>query len=359
MATRVEDGVSLTVTDMLGTGTQFEKIPRSKDIESVYMVIDSGALTIATANTEFGCLLDCIAVKFQWDNEEISLIGRHIAAYVSYWYPDEPVRIGAGSYRDAAAAASFGNLDVVARLKINCPSGAGFLNITFQTLGEAYVSETEANTSIASSTVYFLPNYGSFNHTIAVGYLTEDAVSSKQAFYPPVLGENVAAMIATGFADRDNFVADGTADAECNYPAQNYETDTITEMEVQIGATEIHDIATYPSLFQTGKMIRMGNDGAGGNAACYIPLADLIVPVEVEAGGNAFVQINANTADVLLTTIFTKAGPAAGQRSSRTVSTQKPGPAGESSAPGADAPRPTTRQPRTKRGPMVKFGPRT
>lgn len=350
---QLEDDAQIAVANF-GIGAArlgFVQIPRDQDIESLYFYIAAGALTIANGNTEVGSLLEGLDFTIKYDQTILHFHGVQVPALSNFWYgANHPVRVGAGCYQDNAKATICGNMDVRARLKVNCQAKPGtFMTVTLDWQGEALVSETVANTTWAASTCWFTKRYGNFNAGIACDYELDLAVAAMRQNTPPVQGDVCAGVIWTARANSAAYVADAGALDRNSYPAQCYETDWITQLIVTVGATPVAQ-SDIPCGQRQGFMERSQDDGALatalGHTVGYLPLGDVILKIEHKVSGNVIIKYNANTADVYVLTIWTYPGAAVGYQDSKAVPSTSSGPAG-TVASGATNP---------KAGGKVEFG---
>jgi len=362
--------------------THYSKIPRETDIESLYLFYDPGAAApvVATSSNDVLNPIDAMSFKFSYDDVEIAVFGRSALAMMSVFYPDDPIVVGCGSYRALATGTPtvewqnwFG-----VRLPVRCPAKPGhWLRVEIANLGEAYMVETPAQVAWTAGTIYIAIINGSFSEKLAVCYEHQDALAALTAFTPPLLGKRLVGILVTCMTNRDATTSVAVPN-DMNFMAQ-YPALQLTHVELSVGATELYDVDdnACEMFLVDGHINRCRTEAEldaaadlAGDAIGPIPFqAQYWIPCSYNTAGNVYLQLNADTADVMIHTVYGSPGPAIGMTraypqgantsvdtQTGTVSSPQPlKPPTSPPAPGVSETAPTAKRASAKR-PLVRFG---
>jgi len=298
-----EDAATIPIADYCAAGQYNTQIARDSPIESIRIYFDMGTVTVGTANTEIASPFEGCEIRITYDDKSIVIPGRMLPALNDLFYPDERAGMEWESYRDhATAALTACKWDAWCRIPVRIPANPGqWAKIQVLAHGETYWSETAANTSIAASTLFFSPEYGSFDEAMEMSYEYRAAVAAITRIDCNKSGNRVVAQIVGAYPAL-TYTADATGSATYTYPANNNETDWLTNYQVNIGGETIR-ITDCPKAYQNGLATLYQGDTVGTNPSHAHYLAEYIIPIGVISNGSIITRVNANTAEILLLTV--------------------------------------------------------
>ena len=362
----MENASVVAVADYTAAGTplNWQPIVKERDIESLDVIFCMGAVT--KANTTDWLMEPAWGLTFfqvAYDDKTIRLPGRHLAAYNSFFYPDDPAIVGSSAYTSVLAVGMAANEWYGRyRIAVHIPALNGaYVSCTAVTTGEIPWVGVAANNAIAASNIFIIPRYGTFDYAISANYLTQAAVAADTQFIPGVTGKLYIGSIIGAYTSLTALSIAGVALSDNYYGVNTYATDNVTSLLVDVGGESIIQLPNAVQCewpFCRGVLMRKLNHAVANatpvSIGGVIPLCELIIEGGVAFGSSASLRyfINANTADLLVTSIF---GDALNSKPTEValVGNTQPGPGGTATAP-------PQRQPQTGRGapsrPMTSVG---
>lgn len=303
MTKLIEDMATVAIADYTAAGQFSTQIGRDKDIESIYMWFGMGAVTIANNNTEIGSPFWGVTdITFSYDDKSITIPGRLLPALNYYFYPNDPPFEDSDCWWDLAAAA-YTRWLAGCRIPVHIPANPGhFIQVTVRTSGEATWSETVANTAIAASTLFFTPKFGSFDEALEMSYNHNAAVAAETSIYPTKKANRLVGLIAAPYA-AVNYTADATGSAIFTFPANTYETDWLTTVQVDVGGeTIVRTAAPNTWRFAWVDHIYCCTNGLIPDLS-YMNNA-YIFDLGMVSDGNIVYRINANTVELFTLSVY-------------------------------------------------------
>ena len=345
----IENMAVQAVADYQVAGTPLNwTITRERDIESLEVVFCMGNITQGGAAVPSYGEPSWGLTFFQavWDDKVIRLPGRMMGAYNSFFYPNDPAKIGAAAWT-ALVVAAIAPPTWYARYRIAChvPQKAGaYITCSATTSGEAtYCTSITATTAFAASNIFVMPRYGTFDYQLSCNYQQTLAVAGDTTFLPGTTGNLWVGSIIGAYNSLAAFVNGLVLSGDSAYGANTYTVDNVISLLIDVAGDTVVQLpnavqAEWP--WQNAYEVRLQNRTVAiatpVDQSSIMPLCELLVEggLEMPSGSTVRYMINANTSDVQVLTIYGDV-PQRQETGGTPVSNTKTGPGGTSAGPAA------------------------